>query len=225
MKDFVKWLGVNEKVAKVVVWLFIIMVMLIIFNTALGSIGFPNYQITYNNLKQIDGNKFVEILLKGIVSILNFYAIVLLVFRTNKIKPLFKFAVIYMILGWIVGNLFNYAIGQIFIILFILLFCYLYSGRNYKYILYAIIGFFVNTVIEGIWYIVKVRSIDYTKINYVTKSILILDYFIIMGVIILVKEIYLKKRSEKLCGVDQDAFYGSANSKTKANSQRKSQKK
>ena len=34
MKDFCKWLGVSEKFAKIVIWLFIIMTMLIIFNIA-----------------------------------------------------------------------------------------------------------------------------------------------------------------------------------------------
>ena len=54
MKDFVKWLGVNEKIAKVVVWLLIIMVMLILTNTMLESLGFPYYKITYDsNSKKI----------------------------------------------------------------------------------------------------------------------------------------------------------------------------
>ena len=48
MKDFVKWLGVNEKVAKAIVWLLIIMVTLIIFNMGLESLGFPYYKITYH---------------------------------------------------------------------------------------------------------------------------------------------------------------------------------
>ena len=42
----------------------------------------------------------------------------------------------------------------------------------------------------------KARFIDYNSINDPTKSILSLDYFIIMAVIILVKEVYLKKRGE-----------------------------
>lgn len=40
MKDFCKWLGVNEKIAKIVVWLFIIFIGLIIFNAAFESLGF-----------------------------------------------------------------------------------------------------------------------------------------------------------------------------------------
>ena len=64
MKDFIKWLGVNEKIAKVAVWLLIIMVTLIIVNTALASLGFPNYQITYSNLVNINIDKKLNIMFK-----------------------------------------------------------------------------------------------------------------------------------------------------------------
>lgn len=60
MKDFLKWLGVNEKVAKVAIWLFIIMVCLIVVNTALDSLGLPYYKITMDNLVKIDTNKVVD---------------------------------------------------------------------------------------------------------------------------------------------------------------------
>lgn len=62
MKKFIKWLGVNEKVAKIAVWLLIIMVSLIIINTALASLGFPNYQLTYNNLVNINISKILNII-------------------------------------------------------------------------------------------------------------------------------------------------------------------
>lgn len=52
MKEFCKWLGVSEKFAKVVVWLFIIMSMLIIFNSAFESIGLPYYKLTVENLSK-----------------------------------------------------------------------------------------------------------------------------------------------------------------------------
>ena len=62
MKDFIKWLGVNEKVAKVVVWLLIIMTSLIIVNAALESLGFPHYAITYDNLKRIGNDEdYIEL--------------------------------------------------------------------------------------------------------------------------------------------------------------------
>ena len=63
MKDFVKWLGVNEKVAKVVVWLLIIMVMLILTNTMLESLGFPFYKITYQNIRKINIAKHMDIIM------------------------------------------------------------------------------------------------------------------------------------------------------------------
>ena len=68
MKDFIKWLGVNEKIAKVAVWMLIFMVALIIVNTALESLGFPHYAITYDNLKQININKITEYA-KGAISV------------------------------------------------------------------------------------------------------------------------------------------------------------
>lgn len=54
MKDFCKWLGVNEKFAKVIVWIFIIMSMLIVFNSAFESMGMPYYKLTVENLSKID---------------------------------------------------------------------------------------------------------------------------------------------------------------------------
>ena len=59
MKDFIKWLGVNEKIAKIAVWLLIIMVFLIVLNTALASLGFPNYQLTYDNLIKVNKNNLL----------------------------------------------------------------------------------------------------------------------------------------------------------------------
>ena len=56
MKDFIKWLGVDEKIAKVAVWALIIMVLLIIFNTFLDSIGVPYYKLSVENLSKINTN-------------------------------------------------------------------------------------------------------------------------------------------------------------------------
>ena len=60
MKEFFKWLGVNEKVAKVAIWLFVIMVCLIVFNTALDSLGLPYYKITVDNLQKINTYKVLD---------------------------------------------------------------------------------------------------------------------------------------------------------------------
>ncbi len=197
MKDFVKWLGVNEKIAKVIVWLLIIMVFLILTNTLLESVGFPHYAITYDNLKRINVNQVVNDLSSCLVNILNFYAISLLVFRIKESKKLFKYAILYLILTWVVASTFNYAISQIFIFLYFITFCYFYSQKNYKYITYSIIAVIIDAIIQGITYMHKARLIDISRLNQITKNFLSIDYFIIIGVIILVKEIYLKKRSEK----------------------------
>lgn len=53
MKEITNWLGINEKLAKIIAWIFIIMVMLIIINAALESVGFPEYQIRYDNIIKI----------------------------------------------------------------------------------------------------------------------------------------------------------------------------
>ena len=197
MKDFIKWLGVNEKIAKIAVWLLIIMVFLIVLNTALASLGFPNYQITYDNLIKVNKNNFLEIMLSCILCILNFYAIVLLVFRIKEAKPIFKYALIYLLLNWIVSSVVNQGILEIFIFIYCIVFCYLYSNNNLKYILYGIIAIIIDTIIQGIWYMFKAQFIDYSLLNKASQTLLSLDYFIIIGIIILVKEIYLKKRGEK----------------------------
>ena len=53
MKEITNWLGINNKLAKVIAWILIIMVFIIITNTMLESIGLPNYQINYNNIKNL----------------------------------------------------------------------------------------------------------------------------------------------------------------------------
>jgi hypothetical protein len=225
MKDFIKWLGVNEKIAKVVVWLFIIMIMLITINTALDSIGFPHYQITYENLKQINAVKAIRVCASLLVCFLNFYVIVLLVFRVKETKNIFKYALLYVILNWIITKAFNYAILQAFIISFILLFCYLYSQKNKKYILLGVLSIGLNMAVQGITYLYKMKLIDFSKVTTITRALFSIDYFIIMAIIILVKEIYLKKRSEKICGMDQEAYCGLENLKKKTKSQKNLQRK
>ena len=135
MKKFIKWLGVNEKVAKIAVWLLIIMVSLIIINTALASLGFPNYQLTYNNLVNINVSKILNIIFSWIISFLNFYSIISLVFKVNKSKDMFKYAILYLVLAIMIQGLTNYVISQIFILGYILIFCFKYSDNNWKYII------------------------------------------------------------------------------------------
>ena len=194
MKDFIKWLGVNEKVAKVVVWLLIIMVMLILTNTMLESIGFPHYAITYQNLIRIKETKALDYIASWLTTFLNFFAMIFLIFRIKEFKKIFKYSVLYWAGNYVVSTIFNLGILQVYIVLFIIIFSYLYSGKNKKYILYAIV---INIVIEGICYYFKARLVTFSSLSKATQCLLSIDYFIIMIIIILVKEIYIKKRSEK----------------------------
>ena len=226
MKDFIKWLGVNEKVAKIAVWMLIIMVFLIVTNTMLESVGFPHYAITYDNIINIDVNKVVSIILSLLVSILSFYSSALLVFRVKDVKIIFKkYIILYLILNYIINSIFGHTALQVFIAIYYTLFCYLHSGKKTKYILYGVMSLIATAIIQGVWYLAKARFIDYALTSNATKTILSLDYFIIMAIIILVKEIYLKKRGEIKCGTEQVAGSGLENSTKKANSLKKSQKK
>lgn len=196
MKDFVKWLGVNEKVAKVVVWILMIMVSLIIINSFMESIGLNYYKITYESIKKVSINKILEYLTVYIVTLLNFYSIVLLVFRVKETKRILKYALLYLVLNSILTLYLPKSIMLIFVIGYTTIFSYFFSGKKWRYVLHTIIAFIFTTIIQGIWYLSKIRFIDTLSLNNITKSLLSLDYFIIMAVIILVKEIYLKKRGE-----------------------------
>lgn len=222
MKDFIKWLGVNEKVAKVAVWMLIIMVFLIVTNTMLESVGFPHYAITYDNLVKINPSRILEYLINWISILLNFYAIIFLVFSIRDYTKIYKYSILYLILNIIINNIAGKGILEIFILLFVTTFGYFYSNKNRKYILYMIGSLVLNTLIQWVTYLYKAQFIDYSNIDYVTKTILFSDYFIIMAIIILVKEIYLKKRGAVNWEI---AGSGLENSKKKANSLKKSQKK
>ena len=218
MKEFFKWLGVNEKVAKVAVWMFIIMAFLVMGNQMLESIGFPHYQITIENLERINTTKALEYLFAWAMTLINFYSVIFLVFRIKDFKKIFAYSILYLILNILCNVLFGYMALQIFIMGFIVLFCYFYSKKNWKYIFYGIASLGINSIIQFVWYTIKVAAIDYTAVNQAERMILTLDYFIIMFIIILVKEIILKKRSERLC---QDAGGGSEHSTKKTNLQKK----
>ena len=139
MKDFIKWLGVNEKIAKVVVWFFIFTVMLITINAALRSTGFPNYAISYDNIVKLPMNKIIDVISNVVITLLNFYTIVLLVFKVKEAKRIFKYAVLYIVLNGVVTLIFKTMVTQVFIILYIIVFSYLYSSKQKKYILYMVI--------------------------------------------------------------------------------------
>ena len=101
-----------------------------------------------------------------------------------------------MCLNCAINMTFGYAVLQIFILIAMIGFPYLYSNKNKKYILYGIVSLILNALIQGITYLFKIKLIDFTTIGELTRGFLSIDYFIIMAVIILIKEIYLKKRGE-----------------------------
>lgn len=196
MKDFCKWLGVSEKFAKIVIWLFIIMTMLIIFNIAFESMGLPYYKITIENLSKIDYPKILEYLISWILALLNFYTVIFLIFPLKEFKGVFKYSILYLVLNILVFNLFGNGVLQIFIPIFIIIFSYLYSNKNKKYILYSIIGYVTSIIVQFVCYLYKVRFIDFININVLNKLLTSLDYFIFMFIIILVKEVVIKNKKK-----------------------------
>lgn len=194
MKDFCKWLGVNEKFAKVIVWIFIIMSMLIVFNSAFESMGMPYYKLTVENLSKIDYPKVFDYGISWIVALLNFYAMVFLIFPIKDFKKIFKYSILYLILNIIVLNLFGNGALKIFIALFIVIFSYLYSNKNKKYILYGILSCIISTIIQYVCYLYKARFIDFVNISGLNKLLVYSDYVLFMFIIILVKEIIIKNK-------------------------------
>lgn len=194
MKDFCKWLGVNEKFAKVIVLIFIIMSMLIVFNSAFESMGMPYYKLTVENLSKIDYPKVFDYGISWIVALLNFYAMVFLIFPIKDFKKIFKYSILYLILNIIVLNLFGNGALQIFIALFIVIFSYLYSNKNKKYILYGILSCIISTIIQYVCYLYKARFIDFVNISGLNKLLVYSDYVLFMFIIILVKEIIIKNK-------------------------------
>ena len=169
MKEFCKWLGVSEKTAKVVVWIFILMSMLIIFNSAFESIGLPYYKLTVENLSKIDYPKMLDYGISWIIVLLDFYGVMFLIFPIKDFGKIFKYSILYLILNIIVFNLFGNGILKIFILLFMIMFGYLYSNKNKKYILYIIVGYIFSLIVQYVCYLYKVRFIDFTNIDRLNK--------------------------------------------------------
>ena len=197
MKDFINWLRNNEKIGKVIVWLFIITIGLIILNITLESLGLPHYSITTNELFELSTGKIMSFILDCLICLLNFYAIVLLVFRVKEAKRIIIYAIIYMILDYIILITLGYVALQVYIFIYCSIFCYFYSNKKLKYALYGLLAILVNILVQGIWYNLKIKFIDYSSLSGGTLAILSIDYFIIMAIIILVKEIYLQRKEKK----------------------------
>lgn len=197
MKEFCKWLGVSEKFAKVVVWIFILMSFLIVTNVMLESVGLPFYKLTVENLSKINYPKVLEYIFAWIVTLLNFYVMIFLIFPIKDFGKIFRYSILYLILNIIVFNLFGNGVLQTFIFIFIIIFSYLYSNKNKKYILYGIMAYVVSSFIQYVCYLYKVRFIDFTNINGLNKFLTSLDYVLLMFIIILVKEIIIKNKKKK----------------------------
>ena len=80
MKEFCKWLGVSDKTAKVVVWIFILMSFLIVTNVMLESVGLPFYKLTVENLSKINYPKLLDYGISWIIVLLDFYGVMFLIF-------------------------------------------------------------------------------------------------------------------------------------------------
>lgn len=128
---------------------------------------------------------------------LNFYSVIFVVFPVREFGKLFKWSLLYWILNILVLHFTDYIILQVFIFAYILLLCYLYSRRNLKYIIYALGAYVLNIVVQYICYLYKIRFIDFAVLNRATRLLLSIDFFIIIGIVIMIKEIYIK-RKEKL---------------------------
>ncbi len=195
MKEFCKWLGVDEKIARVVVWLAIFMGMLIIVNAALESVGLPFYRITTENLSHINYGVVVERICQSVITLLNFYAVIFLVFRIKDFKKIFPYSILYLILNYLSGEL-GYIYTQIFIPVFLIIFCYFYSGRKIKYSVYIVGSIVVDIVVQYICYLYKMRFINFSTTTAFDQLLMSIDYFIIMFAVILIKEIYIKNKKK-----------------------------
>ncbi len=198
MKEFFKWLGVNDKVAKVAIWVLIIMGFLIMTNAMLESIGAPYYRVTIENLSKINYSKVLDIVISWITSLISFLAITLLVFRISDFKKILINGIAYVVILTIFVQLFDtnqfWFVGQLFMAIYMCCFCYLKSNKNWKYILYCLGSLAFNILLQYISYTYKLQFIDYSLTNTIERLVLSLDYYIIVFLIIIGKEIYIKKR-------------------------------
>lgn len=200
MKDFCKWLGVSDKIARLIIWLFIGMCFLIVTNVMLESVGLPYYKITVENLSKIDTNVFLEYLFNWTIILLNFYSMLFLVFRIKEFKKIFPYSILYLILNVFVYSIFGNVILQILIPIFISLLCYFYSNKNWKYVFYGFGSYVFGVIVQYICYLYKLRFIDYMKLNQLNQFLTSIDFFVIIFIIIIIKEIILKKREENKNG-------------------------
>lgn len=195
MKDFIKWLGVNEKVAKLTVWLLIFMITMIIINTCLESIGMPYYKVTIENLSKIKINSLINYLCVIAVSVLNYVLTIFIVIRTKEIKKLLPYVLVYTIIPIIVTKYLGYGVTQVFIFVYTMYTIIKFSEKPIKGIYKGLIAIVINTIVQYIcYYTFKLKYIEVTKLEGLNYLLTSLDSFLILLIIIIVKELYLYKR-------------------------------
>lgn len=196
MKDFIKWLGVNEKVAKLAVWLLIFMITLIIINACLESIGMPYYKVTIENLSKIKLNSLVGYLCTIIVTFLNYCATVFLIVRTKNYKKVLLSSIPYLIVLAFLSNI-NYIASQVFAFVYCIHITYKITNQK-KYILFAIASILINMIVQYLtYYLYKFRFVGTNSFNQLDRLVTSFDYFIIMLFIIIAKEIYIMNKEKR----------------------------
>ena len=196
MKEFIKWLGVNEKVAKLVVWIFIFMAFLVLLNNCLDSFGLPYYKITAQNLSKIKLNKVLDYACTVVVAFLNFCSIVFLVLRLKEFKKILPYSILYLIILGIVSEI-SYPLMQAYIFVSITTLLFFYSGKKPKYILYSIYSFLFNIVCQYVFYNYKAKYIDFANISGLNWLYTSIDCFLVIFVIKTLKEVYLRNKEVK----------------------------
>lgn len=200
MKDFCEWLGVSDKIAKLIIWLFVGMCFLIVTNIMLESVGLPYYKITVENLSKINTNIVLDYLFNWSLIILDFILTIFLVFKLKDVKKILPYLILYLFLNIVIKNIFGSFGVQIFIPIFTVITCYVYSKRNWKYLFYGFGAYLLSVFVQYICYLYKLRFVNYESLNEINKFLTSIDYFIILIVIILVKNIILKRREENKNG-------------------------
>lgn len=196
MKDFIKWLGVNEKIAKLVVWLLIFMITMIIINACLESIGLPYYKVTIENLSKIKLNSLVSYLCTIIVTFLNYCTTIFLVIRVKNYKKVLLYAIPYLLILAILSNI-NYIASQIFAFGYCIYTIYKTTNQR-KDILFAIASILINMLVQYLtYYLYKFRFIGTNSFNQLDRLLTSFDYFIIMLFIITTKEIYIMNKEKR----------------------------
>ncbi|MDD5979646.1 MAG: hypothetical protein PUC23_00855, partial [bacterium] len=66
--------------------------------------------------------------------------------------------------------------------------------KNLKYVLYGVISFIINTFIQYICYLYKLRFVEISDINNLLKFIASIDFLVVMFIIIFIKELIIRNK-------------------------------